>query len=352
MSSETYCVVSTMKNEGPYILEWIAHYKALGFDNIIVCTNDCTDTTVEILRRLQEMGLAIQHSTIVRKAGIHRSALRQASRRYAEVTEAKWVFVCDVDEFLNIHIGDGSVRDLVSASGADTDVISVPWRVFGSGGVDTFKDNPVTEQFIRAELPHDPELRPATGKFVKSLYTNQHKFQRMGLHAPVPAADGKADIVHVLPGGTPYIVDGQRTENPPVFDHAQVNHYAVRSLDSFLIKRARGRANHSRHVLGVDYWTKFNLNAEIDTSIERYAKASNDWLRDLRKDKVLAELHAQAVEWHTRKAASLKMDPEMDALVDGLNATIEAGRSRASADSSLRTDHKQPAPLPLTEGNA
>ena len=60
MSTETYTVVSTMKNEGPYIIDWVAHYKTLGFDHILVCTNDCTDTTVDILLRLQEMGLVTQ----------------------------------------------------------------------------------------------------------------------------------------------------------------------------------------------------------------------------------------------------------------------------------------------------
>lgn len=318
MSSDTYTVVSTMKNEGPYILEWIAHYKVLGFDHIVVCTNDCSDTTVEILQRLQEMGHAIQHSTIVRKAGIHRSALRQASRRYAEVADANWVFVCDVDEFLNIHVGDGTARALVAASGDATDVISVPWRVFGSCGVDAFEDIPVTQQFTKSELPYDAEFRPNTGKFVKSLYSNQHKFQRMGLHAPVPLADFKSDIVQVLPDGSPYVVNGKRTDSPPDFDHAQVNHYALRSLDSFLVKRARGRANHSHHVLGGDYWERFDLNHETDDSINRYAHASKECLDELHRDKVLADLHKTSVEWHKRKAASIRMDPEMDSLVKEL----------------------------------
>lgn len=30
MSNDTYTVVSTMKNEGPYILDWVVHYKTLG----------------------------------------------------------------------------------------------------------------------------------------------------------------------------------------------------------------------------------------------------------------------------------------------------------------------------------
>ncbi|WP_417726573.1 glycosyltransferase family 2 protein [Roseovarius sp.] len=91
-----------------YILEWVAHYETSGFDHILVCTNDCTDTTVDILRRMQEMGPVTQHDTVVRKADIHRSALRQSSRRYDIVLNAKWAFVCNVDEVFNVHIGDGS----------------------------------------------------------------------------------------------------------------------------------------------------------------------------------------------------------------------------------------------------
>ncbi|WP_306152460.1 glycosyltransferase family 2 protein [Roseovarius sp. MMSF_3281] len=322
MTQETYTVVSTMKNEGPFIIDWVAHYKTLGFDHILVCTNDCTDTTVDILLRLQEMGLVTQHNTIVRSGGIHRSALRQASRRYDIVMDAKWVFVCDVDEYLNIHMGDGSVQAMVEGSGEDSDVISVPWRIFGPNGIEAFSDTPVTQQFRMAELPWDAEERPNTGKFVKSLYTNQHKFQRMGLHAPVTLKEHIETTKRVLPGGKDYVINGERTEHPPVFTEAQVNHYALRSMDSYLVKRARGRANHSHHVLGLDYWHKFNLNGEEDTTIDRYQSASAKLAAELKADPVLADLHQRAVDWHARKAASLKMDPDMDELTNALRANL------------------------------
>ena len=162
MAKDTYTVISTMKNEGPFVLEWIAHYKALGFDNILVCTNDCEDTTRDLLRALERKGLARHHATrIWPRAGIHRSALRQ-SLRYEEVKKADWNFVCDVDEFLNIKVGDGSVRALVEASGPGADVISVPWRVFGPGDVRHFADAPVTQQFRLAE--HAPDQRQGGGQ--------------------------------------------------------------------------------------------------------------------------------------------------------------------------------------------
>ena len=50
-------VLSTMKSEGAIILEWVAHYKALGFGEIVVCTNDYEDTTIEILKYLEKMDL-------------------------------------------------------------------------------------------------------------------------------------------------------------------------------------------------------------------------------------------------------------------------------------------------------
>ncbi|MDC1399658.1 glycosyltransferase family 2 protein [Yoonia sp.] len=322
MSNDAFTVVSTMKNEGPFVLDWVAHYKTLGFDHIFVCTNDCTDPTVEILQRLQEMGYVTQHNTIVRSGGIHRSALRQASRRYDIVMQAKWVFVCDVDEYLNVHMGDGTVRALVEGSGDDADVISVPWRIFGPNRVEKFIDKPVTEQFRMGEFEWNAEDRPNTGKFVKSMYTNQHKFRRMGLHAPVTLQQYEANIKRVLPGGKLYVKDGQRTDNPPLFTHAQVNHYALRSMESFMIKRARGRANHSSHVLGMEYWDKFNLNDEQDSSIDRYKAEKDKLLKKLKKDDALRRLHQEAVKWHKRKAKAMRLDPELDHLTGALELSV------------------------------
>jgi hypothetical protein len=215
------------------------------------------------------------------------------------------------------------VRALVQGSGKDTDVISVPWRIFGPDGIEALVDKPVTQQFTMGEFEWDADERPTTGKFVKSIYTNQEKFQRMGLHAPISHDEHVSDTKRVLPGGADYVIDGERTDNPPLFTHAQVNHYALRSMESFMIKRARGRANHSSHVLGMEYWGKFNLNDEKDTSIDRYKKATNKLVKELKADKVLGELHEKGVEWHQRKAASMKMDPEMDELTHALQASIK-----------------------------
>lgn len=325
--SGRYAVISTMKNEGPYILEWVAHYKALGFDEIVVCTNDCEDTTVEILKRLEHLGHVHHHNTRVGRAGIHRSALRQASRMEV-VRSSDWIFVCDADEFLNIHVGDGSVRTLVRLSGADADVISVPWRIFGSSNISLYRDRLVTDQFRMAEAEGS---NPEGSKFVKSLFTGPERFQRIGLHAPVVDTAREWRPVTVLPGGARYLDGTTRTETPPHWDIAQVNHYALRSLDSFLIKRDRGRANHMNQVIGLNYWHRFDFNCERDDSIARYDAAKGAWLARFRADEALAFLHRKSVRWHNWKARQLRSVPEMKALrLHILNLMSEAAAAKAA----------------------
>ena len=53
-------IVGCMKNEGPYVLEWVAYHRAIGVDNFLIYTNGCADGTDEILTRLQELG-HVQH---------------------------------------------------------------------------------------------------------------------------------------------------------------------------------------------------------------------------------------------------------------------------------------------------
>ena len=38
------------------------------------------------------------------------------------------------------------------------------------------------------------------------------------------------------------------------YDLVTLNHYAVRSCESFLVKRDRGRANHIARPQGIEYW--------------------------------------------------------------------------------------------------
>lgn len=301
-------IITTMKNEGPYILEWVAHHKVIGFDHIVVYTNDCADGTNRILRRLDDLGHITFRKNRVGAGGVHRSALRQA-RRLDVVKNAKWVYVCDADEFLNIHVGNHRVDDLIAATG-DVDVIPVVWKIFSNNGRAILRDTPVTAQFTDAEP--DYAQGGAGRRFIKSLFRNGDKYGRIGLHNPHPKPDQHDTMSWSLPGGAHRGVGPIGNHMPPPFgqDVAQVNHYAVRSSQAYLGKRSRGRANHSTQTLGTAYWDRWNRGGQQDTSILRYRDETDALLAEFRADPQLARLHRGAFRWHKDLIRQLMDIPE------------------------------------------
>ena len=90
--------ILTLRNEAAFLLEWLAHHKAVGLDHALVFTNDCQDGTDEMLDRLQELG----HVTHVRndgpydKGGIQFTALKAAAKTKL-VKQADWILPLDID---------------------------------------------------------------------------------------------------------------------------------------------------------------------------------------------------------------------------------------------------------------
>ncbi len=52
-----FTLATCVRNEGPYLLEWVAHYKRLGFDRIVIFSNDNDDGSDELLSAMQDIGL-------------------------------------------------------------------------------------------------------------------------------------------------------------------------------------------------------------------------------------------------------------------------------------------------------
>ncbi|WP_022704148.1 glycosyltransferase family 2 protein [Pseudorhodobacter ferrugineus] len=312
-----YTVITTMKNEAAFLLEWVAHYKALGFDHLVICTNDCADVTVEMVLRLQDLGLARHHPTRHWPVtSIQRSALKQA-RRYVEVTEAEWIYVCDADEFLVVKVGDGSARALVAAASTEAEVISVAWRVFGPDGRREYVDAPVTGQFCRAGAE---DLRQ--GIYAKSLFRGLENMQRIGIHGPIPRAELGRPLRREMPGGIGISPQVNAMLAARDYRVAQVNHYALRSLDSFLVKRDRGRVNHTGQTMEAEYWDRFDVaDVECD-AIRRYDDAVAAWRAQLQADAALDGLHMQALAWHLTKIAELRGQADYAPLLAALEERI------------------------------
>ncbi|MEJ8560577.1 glycosyltransferase family 2 protein [Yoonia sp. GPGPB17] len=307
MADQKYTIVTTMKNEGPFILEWIAYHRAIGFNGFTVYTNDCDDGTDEIIMRLEELGVATHVVNTLRRPGIspQRNALRN-TQWHDKTQEADWLMCADVDEFLVIRTGNGHLSDLMEAVG-DVDAISFCWKLFGNGQQQEFKPGFVTEQFLWAAPENKFPNQRSSG--LKTIMCNNEKFTRIKIHRPLIAEDPK-DLKWVDAGGQNmpprYLRGGWSAHHKFSHKFARLHHYAVRSIDSFLVKRDRGRTNHTEDDQGIDYWQAMNANYEYDDSILSHLLTAKAEFGRLIADPVLAGLYAKACEWHIAKIQELK----------------------------------------------
>ena len=316
-------VVTAMKNEGPFILDWIAHHRAVGVSKFLVYTNDCADGTDRLLDLLADAGVVRRDNPYRDSHGGPQHAAFRAAGGEDVVRQADWLLTLDVDEYLNIRAGDGLLPDLfvtVPEAGA----ISMPWRLFGNGGQHKFEDVPVVQRFHDCAPEYAP--RPLQAWAFKTLYRNDGTFGRLGVHRPKQLDAKKAKDLKWLNGNGRDFPEAlwsngwRMTAACWGSDLVGVNHYAVRSAESFLVKRDRGRVNHVGDQQGAAYWFRMNHNMVEDRSIRRLdARVAEERSRLMALPGV-AEAHECAVAWHRERIAALKGDAGYAAFYDEITS--------------------------------
>ena len=305
-----------MKDEGPFILEWIAYYLSIGFTHFIVSSNDCSDGTDEILQRCEQLGF-LRHidNPGPWKFGPQASAYSKAMEQ-PWYKEAEWILVCDVDEFLDIRVGNGNLDDLFKVM-PHADGFLALWQLFGHNGIVEFEDRFVVDQFNRAaELG---VVTPHNMRAFKSLYRNNGTYRLVDTHRPRWPVRGKVDRFNW--------VDGDGDPLPPAIRRHgwahlttgaafgrtlfRMNHYAVKSIESYLMKRLRGDVRTSKfhpkmEATGQAYWHMHCFNDVKETSILTKAKRLKQDYDRLLKDPLLGKLHKNAVEFHKTQIAAIR----------------------------------------------
>ncbi len=299
--------VTSVRNEAPYLLEWIAHHRGAGVSDFLIYSNDCEDGTTALLDALHNAGVICHQPQVIEdKKSPQWQALRAAWKHELR-KDCDWAIVCDVDEFVNIQTGANGFADLINNVPAETDAIALPWRLFGSGGTTNYTDDPVTKRFMRSA---EPDLAfPISATFFKTLVRTQGPFNQFGVHRPKQKNAERE--------GLPNWVDGSGTPMPSSFaanekrlslfglphgrDLAECNHYSLKSAEEFLVKRARGLPNRSQKAIDLSYWVDRNFNDVPNSSIGKMAPKTKAAHKELLEIPGVKDLHGQGVDWHHAK---------------------------------------------------
>ena len=210
----------------------------------------------------------------------------------------------DIDEFVNVHVGDRTLSALLDALPEAT-AIPLTWRLFGNAGVVRYDDLPVTETFTRAA----PAVLywPWRAMLFKTLYRNDGAYRKLGVHRPrSPDAEARPRWFDGSGRELPTLYHRGRIFSPLGQDNhrlVQLNHYALGAVESYLVKADRGRAVHGADRLGMDYWVERNFEAVEDRTI--LGLDSRPLREALLRDPVLGPLHHAAVAWRKARFATL-----------------------------------------------
>ena len=316
-----------MKDEAPFLLEWYAHHLAVGFTKILVYTNDCSDGTDDMLIRLEELGLGYHRRNDIPEGVKPQPSAMKYAQAEPKVAEADWILMFDADEFLCINYGDGTLDPMLDAAG-DANGIVITWRIFGSGNVVDWSRDPVTEQYLYAAPPTWNK-----GWGVKTLFKFDPDKWKIGIHRPSiknkHLETGFPDTVKWLNGsGLPmedyFKFRGWRSIRRTVgYQWAQMNHYAVKSIDSYAIRKFRGNVNNKKDKYNADYWSLQDRNEVYDDKILRYTERRKQIMDELLTDPVLSRLHFAAIEKVEARLADYRKTDAYEELKQSLLAASD-----------------------------
>lgn len=253
-------IAAIVKNEAPYLLEWIAYHREIGVTKFFIADNNSDDGTSEILDDLQSL-------KILKKIDFpHVPGSPPQIPAYAELIaqfggEVDWLAFIDADEFLVLDKDISTISEMMMKFDVLPDVgsVAVNWAVYGSSGLVHQSPGLVIERFqCRGEQEWQPNrhyksiVKPSS---VVGMGDNPHYFllkpDYSTLHVDGASVEDQGRVKGI----------SQRV----VWDGLRLNHYVIKSKDEFVHKKkARGRATTTTQVRDDNFFIAHDRNDIID----------------------------------------------------------------------------------------
>jgi hypothetical protein len=274
--SERFLVFAGMRDEGAFLVEWISWYRMMGFE-ILIGVNDCTDRSPALLEAFAQEGWIewFEHKPP------HGTPPKQSAHRHAQrhpaTARTDWLLICDVDEFLVLHRGDGTIGSYLDDLGRDHLGVAFHWQCFGTGGWKRYQPGLVHRQFRR----RGPSRRPVN-VMVKTMFRTPQRFGRWSDHMPWEF-EGEWDRArNRIVDSEGRTIEALLTEPHPVrftdveqitHSYAQMNHYVLRSVEQYDMKRGTPSATAAKDRYTQTFFERRDRNGRRDLAALAHAEA-------------------------------------------------------------------------------
>lgn len=288
MKEKNIALVAVVKNEGPYLVEWVAYHLMLGVEHVYLYDDGSTDNSLEAYQTLYKTGrlTVLRALKTGRRHRTQEDCYEEWRRRYGYLYT--FVMAWDGDEYLALR-KDIALRDLLDAIPDDVGQVRLNWKSFGCGDhlfanfsefvfarftkhTSKTYNSHITKLILRVDamgpIDHDSDQsRPITAHCSAIL----PQYRTVG-------ADLSTGVENSGPTITPVLWDGLAT----------CNHYRVKSLEEFLmIKKRKPRVHIDSDLLEAGspvtngYFKEANCNEMTDESMLRHVIPLRDYIKTI-----------------------------------------------------------------------
>jgi hypothetical protein len=257
-------VCAIVRDELPYMLEWIAWHRLIGVQRFVLFDNSSTDGTTELLSALARTGI-VDHVIWPNIDGVAAQLPAYIAGLARLANRCRWVAFIDADEFINPLRGESLtdiLQDYETAAG-----LVLPWRLFGSSGHVEHESGLVISRFTnRAHADH------VLNNFVKTIAQSRF-IARVGVHTPMLHQGSLVDEAGTLPGSSGH----PDFHAVPQASRLVLNHYFTKSRAEWQRKRMRGMASEVVGSMGWrrpdDHFRSHDLNDVEDLTMAQRSDA-------------------------------------------------------------------------------
>ena len=215
-------MVAIIKDEAPYLAEWLEYHMLLGIEHVYLYDNGSSDNSPEVLANYLIQGRVTLLSWPEFPGQL--SAYNHAMNIFGR--DSAWMAIIDVDEF--IYLPDGqAIGGFLSAFGDDADQILLPWYHFGSSGHDEKPSGLVIENYVHRSTDAHPQtksiVRPEAVTFV-GVHHCETRYGRSFDGDRQPALE-------------------RWIQPTPLGGEPRIHHYFTKSRAEFAAKIARGQSD-------------------------------------------------------------------------------------------------------------
>jgi hypothetical protein len=258
----SFCAI--IKNEVPYLLEWIEYHRIMGVEHFYIYDNNSQDNPKELLQPYIKKGI-VDYILWTENKG-QPTAYRDCIKK--RKNESFWIGFIDIDEFV-VPVSSGTISEFMKDY-EDSNGLGINWLIYGTSGHQKKPDGLTIANYLYRSKDDFPPNRMyksiCNPRRLKENSTGIHNFKFKDNFSVLDS--DKQFILNLGAGFADKNFDPNKSKKNKL-DKIRINHYFTRSREESVKKFNRGVSAGLEKPL--KQFTVYDRNDIYDPILKKYA---------------------------------------------------------------------------------